>query len=117
MTICSECGAAYSVVCGFNPTAKHICEHKREAAARGWEGDDEALVLRLQPPVEILTKVRAFIGESISWDWQVSIGADGLMRRITVKDPSLPPPHDAQVRDLANHEDWEGAFKALGLLP
>lgn len=113
ITICSDCGAAYQV----SGTFQHICEDKREAAAKGWEGDDEALIIRLKPNVELLTRVRGSIGGSLDWDWHISISIDGLLRTVTVKDPSLPPPHDVQVRKLANHENWEEAFKALGLLP
>lgn len=113
MTVCSDCGVAYTV----SGTARHICAERLERAARGFE-EDNSIQKQLAPPDELLTRVASFNeGSLIRWKWEVGVDREGITRKVIVNDQSLPAPHDEQVRMLDSFEDWPDVFSELGLLP
>lgn len=110
MTVCSECGRAYSA------DRLHLCPEKAEAAARGFEGED-SIIDQLKPPQELLTRVTKFNVTNIVWKWSVEVTGEKLDRVIIVLDPSLPDDLQERWHYLAHHEEWEEAFQVMGLLP
>lgn len=93
----------------------HRCQARLAKAARGFEVSRPTWMTEASPPEELLTRVRAFVNDRIDWGWRVVIEEGRIIRQIQVEDPDLPPPH-LQVRELDHHEDWETAFRDLGLL-
>lgn len=109
-TVCSDCGRTYSV------TALHLCPTRAEAAARGFESDED-LHKQLAPSEELLNRVRGFTPQGVSWNWSVEASDTGIHRVVVVVDDTLPESLRETRRVLVHHEDWEDALQALGLLP
>lgn len=108
---CEQCGAT---VYGAQP-GDHRCQAVRDRVARGFEVRRPTWLAEASPPEELLTRVNGFIKDRIDWGWRVFFDEGRIVRQIQVGDPDLPPPH-IQFRNLENWEDWEPAFRELGLL-
>lgn len=108
MWTCPDCETVV-----FGDPQQHSCPKRLDRVARGFENRERPWLKEASPPEELLTRVRAFVGDRIDWGWRV-VWDDGIRREIQVLDEDLDPP--IQTRRLDHMEDWESVFRDLGLL-